>query len=373
MRTSPNNIRVIRERDPWPIPSPTSTSTPSSRCSTGRRGSTSWWPRRPPTASRRSGITDHGNMYGRPRLLQGVPQAGHQADHRHRGLHGPRPPQRASRRGAAGVDDSGGDTEGGKKLYYHLTLLAENQTGYKNLIQLSSLAFLEGYYYKPRIDWELLDEVLRRAHRHHRLPRRARAAVAAERRREGRRREGRLACRTSSARDNLFVELQDHGLPGTARDQPEADRDREEDRRAAARHQRQPLHAPARTTRPTTRCCACRPARCCRDPKRFKFEGNEHYLKSAAEMRYLFREVPEACDNTLWIAERADVEIEFGKPQLPELPACPRGSTTTPRTSSTSPWRGPRSGGATSCPTTRSSGSATSSRSSTTWGSRRTS
>ena len=56
------------------------------------------------------------------------------------------------------------------------------------------------------------------------------------------------------------------------------------------------------------------------DPKRFKFEGDQHYLKPAHEMRYLFREVPEACDNTLWIAERADVTIEFGKPQLPEFP-----------------------------------------------------
>ena len=56
------------------------------------------------------------------------------------------------------------------------------------------------------------------------------------------------------------------------------------------------------------------------DPDRLKFHGDEHYLKTAAEMRYLFREVPEACDNTLWIAERCDVEIEFGKPQLPNFP-----------------------------------------------------
>ncbi len=62
------------------------------------------------------------------------------------------------------------------------------------------------------------------------------------------------------------------------------------------------------------------------DPKRFKFEGEEHYLKSAAEMRYLFRDRTDACDNTLWVAERADVEIEFGKPQLPEFPI-PEGHT----------------------------------------------
>src|ERR1700722_16029811 len=54
-------------------------------------------------------------------------------------------------------------------------------------------------------------------------------------------------------------------------------------------------------------------------PKRFKFEGNEHYLKTAAEMRHLFAEVPEACNNTLWMAERADVEIEFGKTKLPSF------------------------------------------------------
>ena len=56
------------------------------------------------------------------------------------------------------------------------------------------------------------------------------------------------------------------------------------------------------------------------DPKRFKFEGDQHYLKPAWEMRHLFAEVPEACDNTLWIAERADVTIEFGQPQLPAFP-----------------------------------------------------
>ena len=56
------------------------------------------------------------------------------------------------------------------------------------------------------------------------------------------------------------------------------------------------------------------------DPDRFKFHGDDHYLKSAQEMRYLFSEVEVACDNSLWIAERCDVEIEFGKPLLPDFP-----------------------------------------------------
>ena len=56
------------------------------------------------------------------------------------------------------------------------------------------------------------------------------------------------------------------------------------------------------------------------DPKRFRFEGSEHYMKTSAEMRALFSELPEACDNTLWVAERADVTIELGKPKLPAFP-----------------------------------------------------
>ena len=63
------------------------------------------------------------------------------------------------------------------------------------------------------------------------------------------------------------------------------------------------------------------------DTDRFKFHGDGHYIKTAGEMRRLFAEVPEACDNTLWIAERCGVEIEFGKPQLPEFPL-PNGFAT---------------------------------------------
>ena len=55
------------------------------------------------------------------------------------------------------IDDTGGDVAGGEKLYYHLTLLAESTEGYSNLLKLSSAAYLEGYYYKPRLDWELLE------------------------------------------------------------------------------------------------------------------------------------------------------------------------------------------------------------------------
>src|SRR6187399_1748031 len=266
------------------------------------------------------GITDHGNMYGtldfyRECNKQGIkPIIGTEAymAHDHRS-------ERPTRRGR--IDDSGGDTEGGKKLYYHLTLLAENQTGYKNLIQLSSLAFMEGYYYKPRMDWELLEKysegliattgclgghVLQSL-----LNGDDKGALA---------KASRL--QDIFGRDNLFVELQDHGL--------QAQRDTNPKLVEIAKQIGAPLlatndsHYTHQHDHESHEALLCvQTGALLSDPKRFKFEGSEHYLKTAAEMRYLFREVPTACDNSLWIAERAELEIEFGKPLLPNflLPA----------------------------------------------------
>ncbi len=134
----------------WLIPSSTSTSTPSTRCSTARPGSATSSAAAVADGQPAMGITDHGNMYGVLRLLQGVsdqgvkPIIGTEAymAHEHRS---------SGRRGAVPAwTTPAARSRAGKKLYYHLTLLAENNTGYKNLIQLASRAFLEGYYYKPR-------------------------------------------------------------------------------------------------------------------------------------------------------------------------------------------------------------------------------
>src|SRR3546814_519992 len=223
--------------------------------------------------------------------------------------------ERPPRRGR--VDDGGGDSEGGK-LYYHLTALAETDEGYRNLIQLSSRAYLEGYYYKPRIDWEVLDEhsagmivttgclgghVLQ-----HLLRDDFNGAVKAA---------GRL--QDIFGRDNLFIELQDHGIPEQHRTNPQL--------LDIARQIGAPLLATNDSHYVRREDADAHDALLCvqtgslkSDPDRFKFSGDEHYLKTAQEMRYLFDELPEACDNTLWIAERADVTIEFGKPQLPNFP-----------------------------------------------------
>ena len=149
--------------------------------------------------------------------------------------------ERPVRRGR--VDDTGGDVDGGQKLYYHLTLLAETTAGYRNLLKLSSAAYLEGYYYKPRVDWELLE-------RHHEgliattgclggvvlqalLAGDDEAADA-------------LAARLQDifGRDNLFVELQDHGIAEQRRTNPQLIEIARRIGRPAAGHQRQPLHPP---------------------------------------------------------------------------------------------------------------------------------
>jgi DNA polymerase-3 subunit alpha len=269
------------------------------------------------------GITDHGNMYGvldfyKECNNQGiVPVIGTEAymaaDSRH---------ERPVRRGR--IDDTGGDSGEGEKLYYHLTLLAETTQGYRNLLKLSSAAYLEGYYYKPRLDWELLE----RYHEGVLATTGCLGGVVLQALLRGDQEAAtRLAGRLQDifGRDHLFVELQDHGLAEQQKTNPQL---LEIARRIGA-----PLLATNDSHYTHREDSVAHDALLCvqtgstmDDPKRFKFDGDEHYLKSAAEMRHLFREVPEACDNTLWIAERARVDIEFGKVMLPQFPL-PEGFT----------------------------------------------
>ena len=263
------------------------------------------------------GITDHGNMYGvldfyKECREQGItPVIGTEAYMAGESRH-----ERPVRRGR--IDDTGGDGDEGEKLYYHLTLLAETTQGYRNLMKLSSAAYLEGYYYKPRLDWELLE-------RHHEgviATTGCLGGVVLQALLKGDvERATALAARLQDifGRDSLFVELQDHGLAKQHKTNPQLI---EIARRIGA-----PLLATNDSHYTHREDAVAHDALLCvqtgaslADEKRFKFEGNEHYLKSAAEMRSLFKDYPEACDNTLWIAERARVEIEFGKPKLPQFP-----------------------------------------------------
>ena len=262
-------------------------------------------------------ITDHGNMYGVLDFYKAAHAAGVKpiigieaymaAESRLE-----RPPRRGR------MDDTGGEAEEGDKLYYHLTLLAENDRGYKNLLKLSSEAYLSGYWYKPRADWELLE-------RYHEGVIATTGCLGGLVNQALLRGDVELATAHAArlqeifGRDNLFVELQDHGLEKQRKTNPQLV---EIARRIGA-----PLLATNDSHYTTRDDHLAHDALLCvqtgssmDDPKRFRFEGSEHYLKTAAEMRGLFADHPEACDNTLWVAERADVNIELGKSKLPAFP-----------------------------------------------------
>ena len=120
-------------------------------------------------------------------------------------------------------------------------------------------------------------------------------------------------------KDNLFVELQDHGLPEQHKTNPAlVEIARRIGAPLLATNDSHYTHREDHVAHDALLCVQT--GALIDDPKRFKFEGEEHYLKSAAEMRHLFAELPEACDNTLLIAERASVEIDFGRPSLPRFP-----------------------------------------------------
>ena len=270
------------------------------------------------------GITDHGNMYGVLGMYRAARDAGlvpvigtelYQAfEHR-----GERPARRGSR-----VDDSGGEVEGGRKAYYHLTALAENLTGYRNLIQLSSRAYLEGYYHKPKVDWELLEE-------HHEGIIATTGCLGGQVLQALLRGDDAGALATAGrlqdifGRNHLFVEVQDHGIADQQWTNPKLVE--------IARSLGAPLLATNDSHYTHQSDAESHDALLCvqtgakiHDENRFRFSGDQHYLKSATEMRVLFDEIPEACDNTLWVAERTDVELAFDQDALPTF-AVPEGHT----------------------------------------------
>ena len=263
------------------------------------------------------GITDHGNLYGLVPFYKacragGVkPILGIEAYMAHEDRR-----ERPARRGR--VDDSGGETSTGHKLYYHLTLLAENGAGYRNLIQVASRAFLEGYYYKPKVDWEVLSEHAEGllvstgclgSHVCQALLQDDYEAALGH--------AGRL--REIFGHANTFVELQDHGMSAQARILPQlVEIARTLHLPLLATNDSHYTHSGDALAHDALLCVQTGSIRS--DPNRFSFEGDQHYLKTSEEMRALFSELPESCDSTLDIAERCNVEITFGDIKLPQFP-----------------------------------------------------
>ena len=189
--------------------------------------------------------------------------------------------------------DGGRDDIGGNGAYTHMTLLARTTAGMHNLFRLSSLASLEGHYYKPRADRDLLS-------RHGEGLIGTTGCVGGEV--QTRLRFGQYAEAKQAASDlqDIFgkvttAEVMDYGI-AIERQTSGAVAPREGPGPAVARDERSALHKQGR--RQGARSIALRPAATLNDPNRFKFDGDTFYLRPA-EMRSLFKELPQACDNTL--------------------------------------------------------------------------
>lgn len=227
---------------------------------------------------------------------------------------------------------------GERNTRHHMTLLSYNDVGYHNLIKISSKAFLEGYWYKPRADKELLA-----AHSEGIIATSgclsgevASQLVSGLVTEEGVRREvfdpdaaARIASEYQDifGRDNFYIELMDHDLPQQKALLPELVK---VSKRVGA-----PLLATndSHYTKPDewenhdVLLCINTGANV-QDENRLRFDSHEFYIKSARSMRALFPAdlYPGACDNTLLVAERADVRLELGKTLLPDFPT-PAGHT----------------------------------------------
>ena len=220
--------------------------------------------------------------------------------------------------------DGGEDDVSGGGAYTHMTILAENNIGLGNLFRLSSLASLEGYYYKPRIDREILAKYSTGLIATTGCP----GGEVQTRLRMGAYKEAIKAAsdyRDIFGADNFYLEIMDHGIEIESRVKSDLLRlGKELDLPLLASND---LHYTRQSDAPAHEALLCvQSGSTLADPKRFKFDNDSFYVKTPAQMRELFKEIPESCDNTLLIAERCNVTLREGENLLPAF-TVPAGHT----------------------------------------------
>jgi DNA polymerase-3 subunit alpha len=223
--------------------------------------------------------------------------------------------------------DGGRDDVSGSGAYTHMTLLARNTAGMHNLFRMSSLASMEGYYFKPRIDRDLLatygEGLIGTTG--------CAGGEIQTRLRQGQYREAVEAAaefRDIFGAENFFCEVMDHGI--------DIERQTIKDLLRLSKDLDLPLlatndlhYTKAADAKAHSALLCVQSGSTMMDPNRFKFDADEFYLKSPQQMRHLWRELPEACDNTLLIAERCDVSFTEGEgAYMPRFP-CPEGESET--------------------------------------------
>lgn len=220
--------------------------------------------------------------------------------------------------------EGGEDDVSGGGAYTHMTLLAENNEGLANLFRLSSLASLEGYYYKPRMDRDLLSKyntglIATTGCAGGEIQTRLRMGAY----KEAARAAGEL--RDIFGPENFYLEVMDHNIAIESRVMA--------DLLKLGKELRLPLLATNDLHYTRKEDSAAHEVLLCvqsgstlADPKRFKFENDEFYLKTPEQMRELFKDIPESCDNTLLVAERCNVTLREGENLLPKF-TVPDGET----------------------------------------------
>ena len=216
------------------------------------------------------------------------------------------------------------ETGTGESRYYHLVLLAENNQGYANLMKIVSKGFVEGFYYKPRVDLEILEK-------YHEGIIALSACLAGEVARylsrglyeEGK--EAALRYQNIFGKGNFFLELQDHGIP----------EQQMVNQQLLRMHQETGIdlvatndvhYTTAADADPHDILLCLQTGKKLADEDRMRYEGGQYYVKSPREMEALFPYALEALENTHKIAQRCHVEIEFGVTKLPKYDV-PQGYT----------------------------------------------
>ena len=199
--------------------------------------------------------------------------------------------------------------------YYHLVLLAENNKGYENLTKIVSKAFVEGYYYKPRVDYELLEQ-------YHEGIIALSACLAGEVQKNLLRGMYEEAVKSAKryekifGKGNFFLELQDHGIPEQATVNQRLLR-LSQDTGIELVATNDVHYTYAEDEKPHDILLCIQTGKKLQDENRMRYEGGQYYVKSPEEMAELFPYALQALENTQKIADRCDVEIEFGVTKLP--------------------------------------------------------
>ena len=266
-------------------------------------------------------MTDHGNVFGAFDFYKQATKAGVKPII---GIEAYVAPESRFDKKRVQWADGGEDDVSGGGAYTHMTILAENNQGLANLFRLSSLASLEGYYYKPRMDRELISRYADGLIATTGCP----GGEIQTRLRMGNYKEALRAAsdyRDIFGANNFFLEVMDHQIDIESRVKA--------DLLKLGKELKLPLLATNDLHYTRHEDAAAHEALLCvqsgstlADPKRFKFDNDEFYLKTPAQMRELFKDIPESCDNTLLIAERCNVKLRENENLLPAFEV-PKGET----------------------------------------------